>query len=168
MTEPRRSPQAIFRVIGWRCKPNDGIGTEYSQSEELWDDTDRILAVSVSSWICSSKFLYLNSYKPLFHSDWNILFIGKEVRPESSFHFNTAESKALFDCIICKDEFCGSKPFINLSEAHKFERNPASATSMAGLNPKPPFEIGSDAWFHEVSVSLMFRISIKDSRIIWL
>ena len=69
-----------------------------------------------------------------------------EVRPESLFHFNTAESKALFDCDVCEEKFCGSKSIINLSDAQQLDRNPANATSMAGLNPKPPFAMGSDAW----------------------
>ena len=59
--EPRRKPQAILRVIGSKCKPNEGIGIAYNQSDALGDETDKILAISLSSLIDLSKFSYLNS-----------------------------------------------------------------------------------------------------------
>ena len=58
MTEPKRNPHAILRVIGSRCNPNDGIGIAWSQSDELSDYMDSILAVSVSSEKLWSRFSY--------------------------------------------------------------------------------------------------------------
>ena len=37
--EPRRRPHAILRDMGSSFSPNDGIGTAWSQSEELGEET---------------------------------------------------------------------------------------------------------------------------------
>ena len=50
--EPRRRPHAILRDMGSSFSPNDGIGTAWSQSEELGEETANKRAFSSIEAVC--------------------------------------------------------------------------------------------------------------------
>ena len=61
MFEPRRRLHAIFRAVGSKCNPNDGIGRAWTQSLALSDDTARCLALSTSDCAWWKSFSNLKS-----------------------------------------------------------------------------------------------------------
>ena len=67
--QPRRREIAIFRDIGFRCRPNEGIGIACNQSDACGDETARILAFSASEDVDWRSIWYLVSYIGLSHSD---------------------------------------------------------------------------------------------------
>ena len=85
--EPSWRLQAILRDIGSRCKPSEGIGKAFNQTEALSAEVESILAIStleVVDWSKSRYFLHTLVYPTQFTGRWTfdgldgsiIIFLG--------------------------------------------------------------------------------------------
>ena len=136
--------------------------TACNQLDELSEDTESIPAVSNSLPELLSKSSYFLKYRPLSHSDWKIWIWGSSSKTESFFHSLAAISKYWFNCRDYEDEFKLSRSLTNFSVALTLDKYPDKETFIAGLSPKPPLEIGKEAWFQARSESWIFKISTNE------